>query len=182
MATIKIPERFPSDLQARDSTARQPVQVAQAVRADALAVCEDAIAHLVAARPLCPPPTLNHVALTTTAKTLRTKIAVPPARLYAAVHGQLTCSAASDTVTARVQTATEPTWVSSTFDIGRAGIDDPISFELLVEIGTGALTAPATELVTLELTTTGALDTTLISWGVVILPIYAPWADPEIST
>lgn len=180
---------MPAELVERDSTARLTVQTAQAVRGLDASRVEDAIAHLAAARPLSPPVSLRRSALSTSAQTYRTRIARPDIPHYVLVHGVLT-SDAEVSVDLSVTTDTDATARTGTVFLGSEDVSDiqtrGVSFALVASIGGAAavdISGTNYEGVELEATASSASPTVyLASWGAVVLPIYEPWASPEVTT
>lgn len=175
MTQVRIPERMPEGLPARDSSRRQAVQSLQPVRGTDAARLEAAIAHLAAGRPLpapCCPRRITLPAASTT--TLRTRIATPIVPRFAVVHGTLTSTAVTVvtlTATTALDTVVEPLQVGA-LDVSGAALRAH-HFELLVEIGNGAPAAAANAWldVTLQAIHSNASATVVLhSWGVLPLP------------
>lgn len=152
MPSILVPSRMPGDLQTRDSSKTQPIQTAQPVTALAsLGRVEQSIAHLAAARPLGCPATAHKLALDTSAVTVYLRIGAPIAPLMAQVTGLLTATG-EDTVDVSIVTTTEATPVTLEVPVHYAITNDPIRFDVEVQIGNGAVEAANLNHETIEVT------------------------------
>lgn len=170
---------MPQTLVSRDSTTRHRVQVARAVRGTDANALEIAIAHLAAGRVHAPPASLRYYSIGTTQQTFQLRIANPLAPEWAIVYATL----GSDSVASGVMRASSDTTGLTTFadldwTVG-GGVENAATLVIPIEIGTGAVEAPAYEEVRLILDAADS-GVFLHSFGVLPLALLPPQSNGDL--